>query len=337
VPSNKKISLVQYDGKFTIQQLQQPTGMFLNITAADFTGESQPPFQHLQHTDDYSSAAAGQLPDSWPLQQTISLPNNNAVNHHGNGAVEPWLPMAPPTLPAPLRQDNLITAEVAAQANEMSGGKENVDASLQPAPSLEGWAARNPDLDIIPSRQHAQQRGCRVVNDVKKQVNKDARIAFNTAISEAAIEIEQQVKRLAQDHAKTEASVREALVSATHYSQHREPSLQNAKVHDKAQEINKGTHECLRTPRKQVDCCFFEERARGEKLKMIEVRAMMDDDPKYKNLSKEEETELIQNLRNFRENKDLAARASNRAAAADIAATIKQIAREVGPSDCWTR
>jgi hypothetical protein len=93
--------------------------------------------------------------------------------------------------------------------------------------------------------------------------------------------------------------VQEALVSTTHYSQHWEPSLQNAKVHNKAQEINKGTHKCLHTLRKQVDCCFFEEHARDEKLKMIEVRAMMDDDPKYKNLSKEEEMELIQNLRNF--------------------------------------
>ena len=56
----------------------------------------------------------------------------------------------------------------------------------------------------------------------------------------------------------------------------------------------------------------------------------MDDDPKYKNLTKEEEAGLIENLRKFREQRDLGARGSNRAAATDIAATIRRIAQEVG-------
>jgi hypothetical protein len=75
---------------------------------------------------------------------------------------------------------------------------------------------------------------------------------------------------------------------------------------------------------------FFEERADGKKFKMVDVRAMMDEDPKYKNLTKEEEAELIENLRKFCDQKDLGARASNRAAAGNIAATVKRIAQEVG-------
>lgn len=63
---------------------------------------------------------------------------------------------------------------------------------------------------------------------------------------------------------------------------------------------------------------------------MVDVRAMMDDDPKYQNLTKEEEAELIKNLRKFHGQKDLGVQASNRAAAGDVAATIRRIAQEVG-------
>jgi hypothetical protein len=38
---------------------------------------------------------------------------------------------------------------------------------------------------------------------------------------------------------------------------------------------------------------------------MVDVWAMMDNDPKYKNLTKEEEAELIENLRKFCGQKDL--------------------------------
>jgi hypothetical protein len=76
-----------------------------------------------------------------------------------------------------------------------------------PSQSLGGWAVRNPGLDVIPSRQHPQQRGSNVVNEAKRKVNKEAHIAFNTAVSEAAEQIEKQIARLAQDHGKTEACV----------------------------------------------------------------------------------------------------------------------------------
>ena len=79
------------------------------------------------------------------------------------------------------------------------------------------------------------------IQEVKEKMNKDACLAYNSAILKCEAEIEQEVEWIAQDHSKTILAVREVLTNATHYHPQQEPTLLNTKVHIKAIELNQGT------------------------------------------------------------------------------------------------
>jgi len=59
----------------------------------------------------------------------------------------------------------------------------------------------------------------------------------------------------------------------------------------------------------------------GQKTKLAELKALVDDDDTFKNLSKEQEDELIDNLIEHRDNRKHGVRANNAAAARDILCT----------------
>lgn len=72
----------------------------------------------------------------------------------------------------------------------------------------------------------------------------------------------------------------------------------------------------------------------GQKTKLAELKALVDDDAALKDLSKEQEEELINNLLEYRENRRSGVRANNAAAARDILCTGDTMTELVRTSIC---
>lgn len=69
----------------------------------------------------------------------------------------------------------------------------------------------------------------------------------------------------------------------------------------------------------------------GERLRLHEIVAKIQGEPE-RNLTKEEKTDLLENLERHRRTKKTGARANNKAAGKDAAATIAKFQQEVGVS-----
>ena len=67
----------------------------------------------------------------------------------------------------------------------------------------------------------------------------------------------------------------------------------------------------------------------GEKLKLRELQNLIRDDPDLQNINNEEKQEIMKALEDHRELKKTGARASNRAAAQDVQATLERVNSEV--------
>jgi hypothetical protein len=67
----------------------------------------------------------------------------------------------------------------------------------------------------------------------------------------------------------------------------------------------------------------------GERIKLPELRQLIDNDPAYQNLTTEEEDQLKQEVLNHREKKKVGARPTNKSAAQDYRAQVTQMNNEV--------
>ena len=70
----------------------------------------------------------------------------------------------------------------------------------------------------------------------------------------------------------------------------------------------------------------------GEKLKLQDLQNLIRKDPDLQNINKEERQEIMKALEDHRELKKTGARASNRAAAQDVQATLEQVNSKVWQS-----
>jgi len=67
----------------------------------------------------------------------------------------------------------------------------------------------------------------------------------------------------------------------------------------------------------------------GERIKVTELRQLIEDDPAYQNLTMEEEGQMKQELLEHREQKKVGARPTNKSAAQDYRAQMTQMNNEV--------
>jgi hypothetical protein len=66
----------------------------------------------------------------------------------------------------------------------------------------------------------------------------------------------------------------------------------------------------------------------GERIKVAELRQLIQDDPSYQNLTTEEEDRMKQDTLEFREQKKVGARPTNKSAAQDYRAQMTQMNNE---------
>ena len=115
--------------------------------------------------------------------------------------------------------------------------------------------------------------------------------------------------------------------SSTHYKPKRAANIENAKIHMKSIEINKGIFFMVRT--RLLGSFLILDREVGDRVRMKELRQMVKDDPKLQDLSNAEEEDLQNELLASRAEKRLGARPTNRSAAQDYRRCLMQINDEV--------
>jgi hypothetical protein len=173
-------------------------------------------------------------------------------------------------------------------------------------------AARNPHLPIQQSRTHpklsvAQQ----ATKALHSQATKDKRSLLLTAVQELQEKHEKEYEALAHEHLVAVEYIRK-IVSTTQFKMKRGVSLQNAKIHAKAVEVNAGvSHRFF--PWFLTDSLVG--RDVGERMKLSEIKQLVKDDPLLQDLSTEQEETLRQGVRDFRDHKRMGARVTNQATA----------------------
>jgi hypothetical protein len=73
---------------------------------------------------------------------------------------------------------------------------------------------------------------------------------------------------------------------------------------------------------------FLKDLEVGDRIKVAELRQLVRDDPSYQNLTTEEEDKMKQDTLEFREQKKVGARPSNKSAAQDYRAQLTQMNNE---------
>jgi len=114
------------------------------------------------------------------------------------------------------------------------------------------WAIRNPTKDVQPTNSRARKvltTAEKVTRDARRKVLQSNSEAFRDDVLLFQQDREAKIQDLAKKHCKTAKGVRTVLTSATHYKQPRAPTLQNALVHHKTEEVNSGMlNQCCPLP-----------------------------------------------------------------------------------------
>jgi hypothetical protein len=146
---------------------------------------------------------------------------------------------------------------------------------------------------------------------------------------------EDEIAKMAMVHNIKVEKVRDLLGFNNYYKKHWKPTLHNAILHFKAMEINQGA--CARIYYGQLINIINPQTdlPPGQKTKLAELKALGDDDDdSLKNLSKEQEEELINKLLEHRDTKKNGLRANNAATAHDILCTGDAMTDLVRTTEC---
>jgi hypothetical protein len=105
------------------------------------------------------------------------------------------------------------------------------------------WATRNPSKDAQPARIRSKgtlTSAEKITRDACRKVLHLNNEEFQEDIALFKKAQDSKIQDLAKKHSKTVSSVHLLLTNATHYKKSRAPTLHNALVHYKSEEVNAG-------------------------------------------------------------------------------------------------
>ena len=146
---------------------------------------------------------------------------------------------------------------------------------------------------------------------LQAKATKDKRSLVLNAIQELREKHEKEFEALAHTHLVAVEYVRK-IVSTPQFKMKREVSIQNAKIHAKAVEVNAGVSRPFFL---QLLTDSLVDLGMGERIKLSEIKQLVKDDPLLQDLSTEQEEILRQGVRELRDHKKLGARLTNQATA----------------------
>jgi len=146
---------------------------------------------------------------------------------------------------------------------------------------------------------------------LQAQATKDKRLSLMNAIQELQEKHEKEFEALAHTHSVAVDYVQK-IVSTPQFKAKRGVSIQNAKIHAKAVEVNTGVSRPF-SPWFLTDSLV--DLGVGERIKLSEIKQLVKDDPLLQDLSAEQEEILRQSVRELRDHKTLGPRLTNQATA----------------------
>jgi hypothetical protein len=192
-------------------------------------------------------------------------------------------------------------------------------------------ASRNPT-------QHQQQP--RVLTQVSlslaQKATRSLRLLSDRAKAEelaAALDIvlsrhQTELEDFSKDHNTKMEYIQKLTSQSSHYTQKRAVTIQNAKMHAKSLEVNGGMCYTITIIKYTTFISVLKDLGIGERVKLKELRQLIEDDPAYQNLTIEEEDKLKEEVLEHRKQKKVGARPTNKSAAQDYRAQLTQMNNE---------
>ena len=277
-------------------------------------------------------------PPPSPVHSTSCLPHHSPPPNRSLSPLEPTLDPNNHQLPSPQASEPFALPAVG--STDIPGSPQRPSSPVQhhditPAtPSQIGaiqdsdkltWAARNLGRPVLPPRSHPSQQKCtRAERQIRTEANRLRNEALQDALSNLRQTLDEGLQKIAQDHNKDVATIRNLFFYSKHTKYHAKPSLGNALVSFKAEQLNEGTYafyiyHCSNAYHIHVG------KHEGEKARLPEIREALRDDPDLQDLTKADEEDLLDRLLEKRGMKLTGVRASHTAASLDKQSTIQAI------------
>jgi hypothetical protein len=113
----------------------------------------------------------------------------------------------------------------------------------EPTVNSSSFAGRNPTKDIIPSRLRQRKtltNAEKLSANARRLLNKNNADALQVELDAHFLHREEEVARLSEKFSKSSDYIQRILNTETSYKKSRAPSLHNALIHQKTQEVNGG-------------------------------------------------------------------------------------------------
>ncbi|RXW11727.1 hypothetical protein EST38_g14128 [Candolleomyces aberdarensis] len=173
------------------------------------------------------------------------------------------------------------------------------------------YAGQNPHKKTIPVREQGRvSEAHKNTLQIRREVAREKAEAFAGDLKVLMDGQKEKVEELALKHSKSAEHVKGIVMAETHYKQKRKTNLQNARVHRKRLELNKG-------------------RAPGQRATLEEIQAAVREDEDLQNMSSGEEDALRQEHDEYRTLKKKGARINNKAATLDAAHVFQHVDEEI--------
>ncbi|KAF8331782.1 hypothetical protein F5887DRAFT_894829 [Amanita rubescens] len=179
--------------------------------------------------------------------------------------------------------------------------------------NLSTWAERNFGKPIQPIRHRTSQPKALAEKEtarLKSEKMRENAKALQTEVKTLHAFLEKAINDLATKYKKKKSYISTLVHAKSTLKAKRAPNLKNALLHRKAREVN-------------------QDRPNGERLSLLEIQKMVDDDKDIENISEEQKNELIKDLKAYRELKQTGSRASSLSVAQDVRQTMQRITIEV--------
>ena len=257
-----------------------------------------------------ASAASAESPGAHRSPSPPTLQPQTAESN----AISPQSPRSPAR-----RQASSHVALPDESATHLSRNEEEDDTEARKV----AWAVTNNGRPVIPSRSHpvTHQKPTRAERRIRLEVNRAKQEALTDDIEALRLKLDEGLKKIAEDHSKTLSSVRNLFFYNHRNKYCAEPSLGNALVSYKAEQLNEGGFQCYA----YILLILCTGKDEGYKARLSEIREAVRNDPELQNLSKTEEKELRERLMQKRGLKRTGIRPSFTAASLDIRKTVSEI------------
>jgi hypothetical protein len=194
------------------------------------------------------------------------------------------------------------------------------------------FASHNPTKDVLLSHVCPQKKltdAEKVSANTKCELNRENANALKIEVNAFFNHHDLEISWLAKKFNKTEGNIKLMLANESNYQNKCAPSLQNALVHAKGLEMNKGMKSSSTVPQFGILTHVFSGLEQESQLKLAQLQKLVEDNTNMQDLLKAQRQEFIDDLQIYYDTKQIGSCTFNTVAAIDCQRTVDRISNEV--------